>query len=85
MPTNKHKRKASSHVKSTLIKTVPSSGLIISYPKAFAVVGLSLVVLGIYLLVFESQKNAMFGVAMLSLIAGIAITIYANFAIPKKK
>ncbi|MFT6689909.1 MAG: hypothetical protein ACJAXH_000415, partial [Colwellia sp.] len=50
MPTNKHKRKASSHVKSTLIKTVRSSGLIISYPKAFAVVGLSLVVLGIYLL-----------------------------------
>ncbi|PKG80693.1 hypothetical protein CXF85_21485 [Colwellia sp. 75C3] len=85
MPTNKHKRKASSHVKSKSVKSIQSSGLITSHPKVFVLGGLSFVALGIYLLAFESQNNAMFGVAMLSLIAGVVTTIYANFAVPKKK
>ena len=43
------------------------------------------VALSMYLLTFESQDNAMFGLAMLSLIVGVVTTIYANFAVPKKK
>jgi hypothetical protein len=85
MPANNHKRKATSHVKTTSVKTAQSSGLISSHPKAFVMGGLFFVVLGLYLLAFESQNNAMFGVAMLSLIAGGATTIYANFTVPKKK
>jgi inner membrane protein involved in colicin E2 resistance len=85
MPSNKHKRKASAHSKPKAVKRVRSSGLITSHPKVFALVGICLVVFGIYLLAFESQNNAMFGFAMLSLIAGVATTIYANFAVPKNK
>ena len=85
MPANKHKRKATSHVKTTSVKLTQSSGLISSHPKAFVMGGLFFVVLGLYLLAFESQNNAMFGVAMLSLIAGGATTIYANFTVPNKK
>jgi len=85
MPTNKHKRKASAHSKTKAVKSFQSSGLITSHPKVFAIAGLLFVALGLYLLAFESQNNAMFGVAMLSLIAGGATTIYANFAVPKKK
>jgi len=85
MPTNKHKRKASAHSKTKAIKSFQSTGLISSHPKGFAIGGLFFVALGLYLLAFESQNNAMFGVAMLSLIAGGATTIYANFAVAKKK
>ncbi|MEY8252007.1 MAG: hypothetical protein RPR91_06450 [Colwellia sp.] len=79
MPTNKHKRKASAHSKA--VKRVKSSGLITSHPKLFVLGGLFFVALGIYLLAFESENNAMFGFAMLSLITGVATTIYANFAV----
>ncbi len=85
MPTNKHKRKASTHVKTKAVKSVQSSGLITSHPKFFALAGLVFVALGLYLLAFESQNNAMFGLAMLSLIAGVVTTIYANFSGSKKK
>jgi hypothetical protein len=85
MPANKHKRKATSHVKTTSLKSTQSSGLISSHPKAFVMGGLFFVALGLYLLAFESQNNAMFGVAMLSLIAGGATTIYANFTVSRKK
>ncbi len=85
MPTTKHKRKASAHSKAKTVKNVHSAGLISSHPKAFVLSGWFFVALGIYLLAFESQNNAMFGVAMLSLIVGMITTIYANFAIPKKK
>jgi hypothetical protein len=85
MPTNKHKRKASAHSKSTIGKNTQPTGLIISHPRTFFSVGLLLVALGVYLLAFESQDNAMFGFAMLSLIVGGVTTIYAKFAIPKKK
>jgi len=84
MPTNKHKRKASAQPKSKAAKRVQSSGLITSHPKVFALVGWFCVALGIYLLAFESQTNAMFGLAMLSLVVGVVTTIYANFAVPKK-
>lgn len=84
MPTNKHKRKATSHVKTTSAKTAPAD-LISSNPKAFAIIGLFFVALGAYLLAFESQNNAMFGVAMLSIIAGGATTIYANLTVARKK
>lgn len=85
MPTSKHKRKASAHSKLAIGKNAQSTGLIISHPKTFFSVGLFLIALGIYLLAFESQDNAMFGFAMLSLIVGGVTTIYAKFAIPKKK
>ena len=85
MPTNKHKRKASANFKTKIAKKVKSSGLISLYPKAFVVVGLFFVALGVYILTFESQDNAMFGLAMLSLVSGTATAIYVNFAVPKKK
>jgi len=85
MPTNKHKRKASAHSKSKKVKSSQTSGLIASHPKAFVLVGLFFVALSVYLLTFESQDNAMFGLAMLSLITGVATIIYANFSLSRKK
>lgn len=85
MPTNKHKRKASAHSTPTIGKNAQPTGLIISHPRVFVSVGLFLIALGIYLLAFKSQDNAMFGFAMLSLIVGGVTTIYAKFAVPKKK
>ncbi|WP_019027699.1 hypothetical protein [Colwellia piezophila] len=83
MPTNKHKRKASAHPKSRArAKRILQ---LTSHPKIFALVGWSFVTVGIYLLAFESQSNAMFGLAMLALVVGVVTTIYANFAAPKKK
>ena len=85
MPSNKHKRKASAHTQSKKLPSAKSSGLIVSHPKLFVIVGLVLVFLGLYLLAFEAQKNSMFGLAMLALISGVTTTIYANFALSKKK
>jgi hypothetical protein len=85
MPTNKHTRKASAHPKSNKAKQTLSSGIIVSHPKTFFIVGLFLVALGIYLLTFKSQDNAMFGFAMLSLLTGVVTTFYAKFAEPKAK
>jgi len=82
MPTTKHKRKASAHSK---LKVVKPPGLLALHPKLFISVGLILVMLGIYLLTFESQDNAMFGLAMISLLIGVVTTIFANFALPKKQ
>jgi hypothetical protein len=84
MPTNKHKRKASAHPKYNKVNRVQSSGLIASHPKVFVLAGLFFVVLGVYLLTFKSQSNAMFGFAMLSLFTGIVTTFYAKFMIPKE-
>jgi len=84
MPTNKHKRKASAQ-KSKPLKSVRSSGLITLHPKIFISIGLFFIALGIYFMAFEAQSNAMFGIAMLLLVAGTATTIYANFAVPKRK
>ena len=39
----------------------------------------------VYLLAFESQDNAMFGVAMLALVAGVVLTFSAKIAMSKKK
>lgn len=85
MPTNKHKRKASAHPKNNKGNRAQSTGLIVSHPKIFFVVGLFLVTLGVYLLTFKSQDNAMFGIAMLSLLAGIVTTFYAKFTLAKNK
>lgn len=85
MPTNKHKRKSSSHAKSKALKNAKTTGLIAAHPKISLVVGLSFIVLGLVLLIFKSYDNAMFGLAMLALITGVVTTIYANFAVPRKK
>jgi uncharacterized membrane protein len=85
MPTNKHKRKAAAHPKYNKVNRAKSTGLIVSHPKIFVVVGLLLVTLGVYLLTFKSQDNAMFGIAMLSLLAGIVTTFYAKFTLAKNK
>lgn len=85
MPTNKHKRKASAHTKAKALKNSQTSGLITSHPKVSISVGLFFVALGLYLLAFEAQNNAMFGLAMLSIVAGTATIIYANFTVAKKK
>ncbi|MDX2367846.1 MAG: hypothetical protein QNK36_05505 [Colwellia sp.] len=81
MPTNKHKRKASAHAK---LKTAKPPGLITLHPKAFFLVGLFFVALSLYLLTFESQDNAMFGLAMFSLITGVVLSISAKIAAVKK-
>ena len=85
MPTNKHKRKASAHTKAKTVKSAQPSGMITSYPKVFFLLGMFFVALGIYLLAFKSNDNAMFGLAMLSLIVGVVTAFYASFAVPKKK
>lgn len=82
MPTNKHKRKASAHSK-TKIEKPP--GLIATHPKAFGLIGLFLVAVSAYLLVFESQDDAMFGLAMLSLVTGGVLAIFAKVTITNKK
>lgn len=81
MPTNKHKRKASAHSK---VKAAKPPGLIASHPKAFGLIGLFLVAVSIYLLVFESQDNAMFGLAMLSLVTGVVLAIFAKMTVTNK-
>jgi hypothetical protein len=48
-------------------------------------VGLFLVILGLYLLAFKSQDNAMFGLAMISLLTGIVATFYAKITLAKSK
>ena len=85
MPTNKHKRKAATHAKSKTVKSTKPPGLITSHPQAFIYLGMFFIALGVYLLAFESQRSAMFGLAMIFLIVGVATTIFANFALPKKK
>lgn len=84
MPTNKHKRKAVAHNKSKKLKHTQTAGLISSHPKIFIYGGLLFSVLGVYLMAFEGQSNAMFGLAMLLLVIGTATAIYANFTVPKK-
>ncbi len=83
MPTNKHKRKASAHSKAKIAKSA-QPGLVTSHPKVFVLIGLFFVAVGMYLLTFESQDDAMFGLAMLSLITGVVTAIYAKIAITKK-
>lgn len=84
MPANKHKRKASAHAQSKTAKNAPQSGLITAKPKTFVRIGMFFVAIGTYLLAFESQNDAMFGFAMLALIAGGGTAIYATMAMPKK-
>jgi hypothetical protein len=85
MPTSKHKRKASARTKSKAVISTQSSGLITSHPKFFLLFGLFLITLSLYLLTFESQNNAMFGFAMLSLITGVVLAILAKITVTKKE
>ncbi len=85
MPRNKHKRKAVSHAKPKSLKRLKSKGVMASHPKVFVLLGLLFVALGVSLLVFKSQYNAMFGFAMLSIIVGSVTAIFASFSVPKKK
>lgn len=85
MPSNKHKRKTAANFKNKLAKKTKPSGIISAHPKASVGIGLLFVSLGVYLLTFESQDNAMFGLAMLSLVVGIAMAIYGNLALSRKK
>jgi len=82
MPANKNKRKASTS--SSSAKKVQSTGLITSYPKYSIIFGLALVVVGMYLLIFKSHSNAMFGLAMLFLISGAVTAFIAKIAAPRK-
>jgi len=81
MPTNKHKRKASAHTKAKLTKP---PGLITLHPKPTILFGILLIVISMYLLAFKATDNAMFGLAMLSLITGVGLAIAAKMAITKK-
>jgi hypothetical protein len=83
MPTNKHKRKASSHANKK-VQNLPSSGIITLHPKSSFWTGLFLIVVSMYLLAFESQNNAMFGLAMLALITGVAVTAFAKMSLNSK-
>jgi len=84
MPTNKQKRKASPHTKAKTVKGNQKSGLITSHRKTFVYIGLFFVAFGIYLLTFKSHDSAMFGLAMISLIAGVITAFYASFTVAKK-
>jgi hypothetical protein len=81
MPKNKHKRKASAHSKP---KATKAPGLITRHPQVFLLIGGLLFALSIYLLTFKSQDNAMFGLAMLSLISGVILTISAKMSVTKE-
>jgi 1,4-dihydroxy-2-naphthoate octaprenyltransferase len=86
MPTNKHKRKASAHSKFKVAKNSKSSLITsMSHPKAYLLVGLFFIILSMYLLIFESQDNAMFGLAMLSFIVGVIATFYPKLVVTKNK
>jgi uncharacterized membrane protein len=85
MPKNKNKRKASTHTKSKKIIHTQSSHGILQHPKLSVSLAIFFIGLAVYLLAFESQDDAMFGFAMLSLIVGIATAIYTNLAVAKKK
>jgi uncharacterized membrane protein YiaA len=85
MPANKQKRKASAHTKSNKANRVQSTGWMATHPKMFFLMGLFLVTLGIYLLTFKSQDNAMFGLAMISLLTGVVTAFYAKFTLAKNK
>lgn len=75
MPSNKHKRKAAAHSKVKLVKT---PGLITTHPRTISLIGLILVAISMYLFVFESQDDAMFGLGMLSLVTGMVLVIFAK-------
>ena len=83
MPANKQKRKSSSASKS--IKRKASTGLITSYPKQSIIAGIVLVIAGLYLLIFESHNNAMFGLAILLLFSGGVTAFVARIAAPRKR
>jgi uncharacterized membrane protein YiaA len=85
MPANKQKRKASAHAKSNKANRVQSTGLMATHPKIFFLIGLFLLTLGIYLLTFKSQDNAMFGLAMISLLTGGVTAFYAKFTLAKNQ
>ncbi|NQZ23614.1 MAG: hypothetical protein HRT53_16370 [Colwellia sp.] len=83
MTKTKHKRKASSHSKANKVKKAQSPGLIALYPKVFVLLGLFFIALGISLLAFKPQDNAIFGLAMLAILAGVVISFYAKFPVTK--
>lgn len=85
MTKNKHKRKASVNPKPNKLKGTQSLGVIALHPKIFVVIGLLFIALGISLLAFNPQDNAMFGLSMLSIFIGVVISFYAKFPVTKRK
>ena len=87
MPANKHKRKITKHAKKSdkAEQVVKGTGMLSTYPVAFIVLGLCLLISGIYFLLTGMQNNAMFGIAMLLIISGTATAVFANLALPKNK
>ncbi|WP_440875695.1 hypothetical protein [Thalassotalea sp. PLHSN55] len=81
MPTTKHKRKATAHHH---VKVEKQPGMISSHPQAFIGIGVFCILLSIALLAFQGHDNAMFGIAMLSLVAGVVLTFTAKIALRKK-
>lgn len=82
MPTKKHKRKASVQTKPKTQKPV-QQGVIASNPQLFFVIGLCLVAVSLYLFAFKAHIDAMFGLAMLSLVAGVALSFFAKISLKK--
>jgi len=85
MTRNKRKRKRSKSSNPNQVNKTPSPGLMALYPKVFFLLGLFLIVLAVLLLAFYSQDNALFGLAMLTFVTGVAISFYAKFPIGKNK
>ncbi|SEQ07913.1 hypothetical protein SAMN03080615_00319 [Amphritea atlantica] len=85
MPKNTHKRKVSAHSKSKTVKKNKVSAGRAPSPKIFIGVGVILVALGLYLLLFKAHGNAMTGFAMLAIIIGVVAAIIAIFSAPDKK
>ncbi|SEL86188.1 hypothetical protein SAMN05216262_12715 [Colwellia chukchiensis] len=82
MPSKKHKRKSS--VQRRMNKVKPP-GLLTKHAKLFVLVGWCFILFSIYLLAFKAHDNAMFGVAMLTLISGVVLSISAQLALNKTK
>ena len=82
MSAKKHKRKAVIH--NHHIKNNRASATWLSrYPRIFLSIGLLLVLVAILLLSIGYISDARVGLSMISLFIGVAITLFANAALPK--
>ena len=86
MSARNHKRKANKYAKKNINakNTARQLSLFSQYPRTFLFLGVALILTGIYLLITGMQNHAKFGLAMLSIFAGMVIAIFANSALPKK-
>ena len=87
MPGTSQKKKQSqkrNKVHSSTSRASRSNSLLTKHPKLAIGAGVGMAIIGLYLLVFESHRSAMAGIAMLLLMAGGVMAFIARIATPKK-